>query len=371
MPEHSTISCPECGATNQRNSTTCRLCGNLLKTERANKKRIRKKLLRRTDFIAASRANQSATRKLVLLLLGIAIMLGYLIGWSAQLSAGIFPENTQDPLLFVSTWGIIGAVILLAISLVWTAIAFKRGDRIVMKMTGARLAGYDSEKQLHNIVEEMALAAGVPKPTVYVIETDAMNAFATGMSPGRASVAVTRGMLNKLNRDELQGVMGHEMSHVVNWDIRYATAVSVLVGLIALVSDSILRSGRYGRLGRGRSSGRGGNGAGILFIIMIVFAILAPIIARLVQMAVSRQREFLADATSVRLTRNPHGLISALEKLSHETVRFENANRATQHLFIVNPLRNFSEKASALMATHPPLERRINRLHNLGDKEFD
>lgn len=370
MPD-STIACSECGADNHKRSKTCRLCGNLLKPELAKKKHVQEKLLRRTDFLAASRANQAATRKLILILLAIAIILGYLVGWSAQVSAGVIPANAKDPLLFLSYWGLIGASILLGISLIWTWIAFKRGDRIIMKMTGATLANYDSEKQLHNIVEEMALAAGVPKPTVYIIETEAMNAFATGMSPGRASVAVTRGMLNRLNRDELQGVVAHEMGHVVNWDIRYATAVSILVGLIALVSDSILYSGRLGRLGRGRRSGGNNSGAGILFIIMIIFAILAPLIARLVQMAVSRQREFLADATSVRLTRNPQGLISALEKLSQETVKFEGANRATQHLFIVNPFRNFSEKASSLMATHPPLNRRIDRLHNLGDKKFD
>lgn len=369
MPD-STIACPECLAANHKGNQTCRLCGNLLKPELASKKRIQKKLLRRTDFLAASRANQLATRRLILILLVLAVILGYLLGWSVQISTGNTPQNANDPLLFISPWGVLGGAILLSISLIWTWIAFKRGDRIIMKMTGATLTGYDNEKQLHNIVEEMAIAAGVPKPTVYVIETDAMNAFATGMSPGRASVAVTRGMLNKLNRDELQGVVAHEMAHIVNWDIRYATAVSILVGLIALVSDGIFRSGLYGRLGRGRRPG-GNKGAGILLIIMIIFAILTPIIARLVQMAVSRQREFLADATSVRLTRNPQGLISALEKLSHETVKFKGANRATQHLFIVNPLRNFSEKASSLMATHPPLNRRIDRLHNLGDKQFD
>ncbi|NOY65842.1 MAG: M48 family metallopeptidase [Gammaproteobacteria bacterium] len=365
-----TITCPECGASNRKNSSTCRLCGNLLKPEMASRKRVQKKLLQRTDFMAASRANQSATRKLIFILFTIAIILGYLVGWSAQISAGAIPANAKDPLLFLSIWGIAGGAILFTASIIWTWIAFKRGDRIIMKMTGATLASYDGEKQLHNIVEEMALAAGVPKPRVYIMETDAMNAFATGMSPGKASVAVTRGMLNTLNRDELQGVIAHEMGHVVNWDIRYATAVSILVGLIALISDGILRSGRYGRMGRRRSGGNN-KGAGILFILMIVFAILAPIIAKLVQMAVSRQREFLADATSVRLTRNPQGLISALQKLSQETVKFEGANRATQHLFIVNPFRNFSEKASALMATHPPLDRRINRLHNLGDKKFD
>jgi heat shock protein HtpX len=220
-------------------------------------------------------------------------------------------------------------------------------------------------------VEEMALAAGLSTPAVYIIETDAMNAFATGMSPTTASVAVTRGLLQKLTREELQAVIGHEMGHVVNWDIRYATAVSILVGLIVLISDGILRGSLYGGGGRSRAGHKGDNGAGaIVFIVMLVFAILAPLIARLVQMAVSRQREFLADATSVRLTRNSHSMISALEKLSQETVLFDRANRATQHLFIVNPLQNFSERASALMATHPPITRRIQRLYNLGNKEY-
>jgi len=366
MTSHKQMECPECGASNGNRNKTCRLCGNLLQPELAKKPRVQQQLLRRTDFMAASRANQKSTRYLIMILLAIAICLGYLVGWSFQVSAGVIPADATDPLLFVSHWGLIGAAILLLVSLIWTLIAFKRGDRIIMKMTGASLADRNTDKQLHNVVEEMAIAAGVPKPTVYIIETDAMNAFATGMNPQRASIGITRGLLNKLNRDELQAVVGHEMGHIVNWDIRYATAVSILVGLILLISDSILRSGRYGRVGRRSSSRSSGSGAGILFIIMIVFALLAPIIARLVQMAVSRQREFLADASSVRLTRNPLGMISALEKLSQETVKFENANRATQHLFIVNPFRNFSEKASSLMATHPPLQRRIQRLRNLG-----
>ncbi len=371
MPQQTTP-CPECGTLNRKGNATCRLCDALLKPAGSvDKPRIRKKILRRTDFIAASRANQTATRRLITLLLAIAAVLGYLAGWSLQVGTGHRPLSA-DSIFFFSSWGMLASFILLALSLLWTWFAFKRGDRIVMKITGAQLADRQHEAQLYNVVDEMAIAAGISTPSVYIIETEAMNAFATGMSPTTASLAVTRGLLNKLNREELQAVIGHEMGHVVNWDIRYATAVSVLVGLIVLLSDGFLRGSLYGGgLGRGRGGHKTDNSAtAILFIVMLVFAILAPLIARLVQMAVSRQREFLADATSVRLTRNTYAMISALEKLSQETVLFDRANRATQHLFIVNPLRNFSEKASSLMATHPPITRRIQRLYNLGDKDY-
>lgn len=357
--------CPECGAANRPEAKTCRLCGTPLKPEIAAKPRMQRKILRRTDFLAAARANQANTRRLVVILTAIGTGLGYLVGWALQASYGALPADVQS-IWFFSQWGLTGAIIMLAASLIWTAIAFSNGERIVMRMTGAHEISVDDEPQLHNVVEEMALAAGMPKPRVFVIETEAMNAFATGMDPKHAAVAVTRGLLKTLNRDELQGVIGHEMGHVANWDIRYATAVSVMVGLIALVSDGILRSVYYGGAGGRRRSSSRDNGAGILMLVMIIFAVLAPLFARLVQMAVSRQREFLADATSVRLTRNPRGLISALEKLAQNAQPFPGANRATQHLFIVNPFRNFSEKASSLMATHPPLERRISRLHNLG-----
>jgi heat shock protein HtpX len=190
------------------------------------------------------------------------------------------------------------------------------------------------------------------------------------MTPARSSIGVTRGLLDNLNREELQGVIGHEMGHIVNWDIRYATAVGVLVGLIALVSDGALRSLRFsgGRSQSSGSSGRGGGGgAALIVLFLLLFAALAPVFAKLVQMAVSRQREFLADATSVRLTRHPEGLISALEKLATSAKPFKGANSATQHMFIVNPFRNFSEKATRLFSTHPPLERRMARLRNLGN----
>jgi heat shock protein HtpX len=213
------------------------------------------------------------------------------------------------------------------------------------------------------VVEEMAIAAGMPKPRVAVIETDALNAFATGMRADKAAIGVTRGLLEKLDRDELQGVIGHEMGHILNLDIRYMTAVGILVGLIALVSDAVLR-GRW-RPGFG-GKGKGKGGGVIIFIIVLAVVILAPIAAKLVQFAVSRQREYLADATSVQLTRNPLGLIGALHKLEHQKPVRELGNRATQHMFIVNPIREFGADVSALIATHPPTEARIQRLENLG-----
>ena len=265
----------------------------------------------------------------------------------------------------MSDWGIGWALALLAIGIVWSWIAFRSGDRIILRLTGAQRVSPQEEPLLHNVVEEMAIAAGITRPQLFVIETDALNAFATGMSPAHSAIGVTRGLLNTLDREELQGVIGHEMGHIVNWDIRYATAVGVIVGLIALVSDGALRTLYFS--GRSRNSGKAGGGAVFVMLALVAFAALAPVFAFLVQMAVSRQREFLADATSVRLTRHPQGLIAALEKLAATAEPFKGANRATQHMFIVNPLRNFREKASWLSATHPPLALRINRLRNLGN----
>jgi heat shock protein HtpX len=342
---------------------TCRICGALLKREAAARPRIQAKILRRTDFIAAQRANVRRTNQLIFILLLIAAALGYGLGWNLELFTVTAADDTPVPGVF-SAWGVAGACLLLVISLAWTGYAMSHSDSLIMGMTGAREVQAHEEAQLHNVVEEMAIAAGLPKPRVFIIETEAPNAFATGMEPKSAAIGVTRGLLTQLSREELQGVIGHEMGHIVNWDIRYATAVAVLVGLIALVSDAALRSFRHG--GGNRQAG-GRKDAGLAILLLFLLAVIAPLIARLVQMAVSRQREFLADATSVRLTRNPEGLIGALTRLEAMARPFEGANRATQHLFIVNPIREFSERVSSLMATHPPLERRIERLRNLGN----
>ncbi len=364
MPDPSRTVCPECGAHNAAHARSCTQCGAPLVVNWQDRPRLRNKVLRRTDFMAAARANQRSTRNLVITLLLILGALGYLIGWSMQLGAQGLPAPA-DSVWFVSRWGLLCALGLFGIGGLWSWIAFRKGDRIVLALTGAREVSADEEPVLHNVVEEMAIAAGIVRPRVYVIETEALNAFATGMHPARSAIGVTRGLLDALNREELQGVVGHEMGHIVNWDIRYATAVGVIVGLIALVSDGARRILFYS--GRSRNSGKGGAGAVFLMLALMLFAVLAPLFAVLVQFAVSRQREFLADATSVRLTRHPEGLISALDKLAHSARPFKGANRATQHMFIVNPFRNFREKSSRLYATHPPLELRINRLHNLGN----
>jgi len=240
----------------------------------------------------------------------------------------------------------------------------------VLSMTGGEDVDKNREPQLINVVEEMSLAAGLSMPRVRVIETDALNAFATGLRTDKATIGITRGLLQQLNREELQGVIAHEMSHVANLDSRYMTVVGVTVGLIALISDLILRSLGWGiGSSRRRSSDRGSGGGGaalIMLIVLIVVAILAPLAAKLVQLAVSRQREYLADATSVQLTRNPEGLIRALQKLATAPTAFPGVSKATQHLFIVNPLQTFTRKSSALLATHPDIEDRIERLRSLG-----
>jgi len=365
MLNASTNHCPECNAVNRLHAHTCTQCGAPLDTHWQHSRRQRNKILRRTDFMAAARANRKATRQLVVLLLLILTVLGYLIGWSLELVMADRPEPLES-VWFLSDWGVGWALALLVIGIVWSWIAFSRGDRIILRLTGARRVSSDEEPLLHNVVEEMAIAAGITRPQLFVMETDALNAFATGMSPAHSAIGVTRGLLDTLNREELQGVIGHEMGHIVNWDIRYATAVGIIVGLIALISDGALRSLYFS--GRSsRSSGKAGGGAVFVMLALVAFAALAPVFAYLVQMAVSRQREFLADATSVRLTRHPQGLIAALEKLATTAEPFKGANRATQHMFIVNPFRNFKEKASWLSATHPPLALRINRLRNLGN----
>ena len=257
-------------------------------------------------------------------------------------------------------FGVFGALIL-AVILVITS--YYSGDREILTLSGAREAVPEHDQQLINVVDEMRIAAGLPMPKVYVMDTDAANAFATGRDPQHASVAVTSGLVKTLNREELQGVIGHEMSHVRNFDIRYTMLVAALVGSIVLLSDGFRRGMWYGggRIGR---RGRSSSASGALAIVALILAILAPLIALFLQMAISRKREFLADASSVELTRNPLALASALEKLEMQAVLepLPNANRATQHLFIVNPLRKFTMNASALLSTHPPTEARVKVL---------
>ena len=248
------------------------------------------------------------------------------------------------------------------------------GDSLVLSVSGAKEVDETSAPQLLNVVREMAIAANIPMPKVYVIDDTAPNAFATGRDPKHASVAITTGLLEKLDREELQGVMGHELSHVRNFDIRFATIVGVLVGSIALMADFFLRFTFWGggRRSNNRDSGGGGGLQAIMFVVAIVLSILAPIAARLVQLAVNRQREYLADASSIQLTRNPYGLERALAKISADTEVLEVANRATQHMYFTNPIKKFEERSSGLFSTHPATLDRINRLRELtGDQPLD
>jgi len=234
-------------------------------------------------------------------------------------------------------------------------------DRIVLSMSRARPVERRQEPYLWNTVEGLSIAAGLPMPRPYIIEDSAPNAFATGRDPQHAAIAVTRGLLDKLNRLELEGVVAHEMAHIQNYDIRLMTLVTVLVGTVVLLSDWMMRSLWYGGRRR-RSSGRGGNP---LVLIGLVFVILSPIIARLMRSALSRQREFLADASGALLTRYPEGLASALEKLTADKEPLEVANKATAHLYIINPLTEYRGKLNSLFSTHPPLDERVKRLRGM------
>jgi heat shock protein HtpX len=212
--------------------------------------------------------------------------------------------------------------------------------------------------ELHRIVENLAITAGIPKPKIYLINDTAINAFATGRDPKHSSITLTAGALERLDKNELQGVISHEMSHIGNYDIRLMTIVVVLVGVVALISDFFLRSLWF------RGNRRDNNQAGlILLIIGIALAILAPLAATLIQLAISRKREFLADANGALLTRYPEGLASALEKISHDQEPLEVANRATAHLYIANPFKG--RKVSNLFSTHPPIEERIKALQEM------
>jgi heat shock protein HtpX len=267
-------------------------------------------------------------------------------------------------------WG--GIVAALVVAVVLSVGTYFAGDQLVMATSGAREIDPsqvpDRFREFANVVEEMRLAGGLPRPRMWVIEDSAPNAFATGRDPEHASVAATTGLLEKLDREELQGVIGHEMSHIGNLDIRFTLLVGVMVGAIALLADWFLRITYWGG-GRRSDNDRGGGGAmALIFVLALVLAIVAPLIGRLVQAAVSRTRESLADATSVELTRNPVGLARALRKISDDTEVLEVANRATQHLYIVNPIKSFEERAKSLWDTHPPIGERIRALENIAGR---
>jgi len=251
------------------------------------------------------------------------------------------------------------------ICIIMALVSYFTGDKIILGISKAKQIEKKDSPQLYNVVEELCVSGGLPLPKIYIIDDTAPNAFATGRNPSTASVAITTGLLQKLNRDQLQGVMAHELSHIKNYDILFCTLITVLVGVVALLSDVMRRSIYFG--GRSRSSNRGKGGGDLIILIVALFlAILAPLFAQILKFAVSRQREYLADASSVELTRYPEGLAQALEIIANDKEVLEVANRATQHLYIVNPIKPFESRAqNNVFSTHPPIEERVKRLRNM------
>jgi heat shock protein HtpX len=263
-------------------------------------------------------------------------------------------------------WGRGGVVLAVVIASISALIGYFASDKIVLKISRARPVTKDEFPYLYNVVEGLAIAAGIPAPRCYVIEDTAPNAFATGRNPKNSVICVTTGILEKLNRVELEGVIAHEMSHIKNYDILLQTLVVVMAGVVALMSDWILRSFLWGGGRRGgRDRERGGGAGAVLILIGLVLAALSPLIAKIIQLAVSRRREFLADASGAMLTRYPAGLASALRKISADREPLEAANKATAHLYIVNPLKDVKGAVNRLFSTHPPIEERIAALEKM------
>ena len=287
----------------------------------------------------------------------------------------VYPSSVQKktvrttPLGINWSFSLTVAIIASAVATGITLFSFYSGTDLLMMGSRAREIEKKDDPQLFNVVEEMSIASGLPMPRVFVIDSYSMNAFATGRDPNNSAVAVTTGLRDRLTRDELQGVIAHEMSHIKHYDIRYGMLMAVLVGTLVLLADIFLRSLWFGAGSRRRDNNSGGGALQIILIVIaILLAILAPILAKIIQLALSRQREYLADAGAVKLTRNPEGIASALEKLGSDTEELTQASRATEALYITNPVhKSFNEEAhqASLFDTHPPIAERVRRIRSL------
>jgi heat shock protein HtpX len=298
---------------------------------------------------------QSNKRKSLVLFISLGftlLLLGYFFG------SAYYPDGGGYFGIFFALiiWGIL------------SLISYFSGSKILLAVSGAKEVTQEVHPQLFNVVEEMKISAGLPKmPKIFIINEAAPNAFATGIKPEESAVAVTAGLLARLNRDELQGVIAHEVSHIVNRDVLFVTFAGIMLGSIVLISEIFLRSLWFGGGGRysSRSSKSSGQGQMIIMIIAIAFAILAPILAQLLYFAISRKREYLADASAVRYTRYPEGLASALEKISDTSIDLKSANKVTAPMYIVNPLKPKGRKLSDLTSTHPPISERVRILRSI------
>ena len=296
------------------------------------------------------RSNQIRSVILVAVMALLLLLIGYFLGLA-------FMDN-----------GIGGLVIAFAIWAVMNLIAFFQGDSILLALSRAKKIKRDDHPRLYNIVEEMKIASGLEKmPDIYIIDDTALNAFATGRDPNRASIAVTSGLLQKLNRDELQGVIAHEISHIKNRDVLLMVLCSVLLGTIVILAWYATRLLFFGSMFGGRRSSSSGGGQAQLIILAagIVLMILAPIFAQLIYFAISRKREYLADASSALYTRYPEGLASALEKIAGSTTQLKSANQASAPMYIINPFRKKGKAATNLTSTHPPISERVRILRSM------
>lgn len=256
--------------------------------------------------------------------------------------------------------GTMSIVIALAVSIISAWASYYSSDKIVLSLNRARPATHEEDQKLVNILDALVVSSGLQhKPKLYVVESAQPNAFATGRNPENAVICVTTGLLQKLNYYELEGVIAHELAHIRNYDIRLSAVVSVMVGLVVMVADWCTRAIFWGDRDRDRDSNP------VIFVIGLVFLILSPIFASLMQLAISRRREYLADATAIEFTRNPQGLISALEKLDSDTSTLDVANTSTAHMYITNPFKKKKKSLSNLFSTHPPIEDRIEALRNI------
>jgi heat shock protein HtpX len=296
------------------------------------------------------RANQRRAATLVVVMAALLFVLGYVLGEALAPGGGLG-----------------GLLVAFVVWLVLTLVSYFQGNAIFLSLAGARRIEKKDNPVLFNVVEEMTIASGLPKvPDVYIIDQAAPNAFATGRDPQHAAVAVTAGLLETLNRDELQGVIAHELGHVANRDVLYMMMVGVMMGTIVLLADIGARVFFYGGGRRRTSSRSSGQAQLVIVVVAVVLMILAPIVAQLIYLALSRRREYLADASSALYTRYPAGLASALEKISHSTVALPTVTRATAPMYIVNPLGVSARGLADLTSTHPPTSERIRILRSMG-----
>ncbi len=292
------------------------------------------------DQITANKLKSAA-------MVGVFVVLVLAVGWAFA---------------YLTDGGPLGLVLALLVSFAMAWGSYWYSDRIVLSMSRARPVDRETEPYLVNVIEGLSIAAGLPVPKAYVIDDSAPNAFATGRNPDNAAIAVTRGLMEKLDRLELEGVVAHELAHVRNYDTLVQTMTAVLAGTVVLLSDWMVRSFWWGGGRRRDSSDGGGQGQAIFVLVGLALAVLAPVFAALIQMAISRKREYLADANGALLTRYPPGLANALRKIASDTSKLAVANKATEALYIYNPLKDYGGGLNSLFNTHPPIEERIRRL---------